>query len=262
MSDLVSIIMPNYNSARFIEESINSVINQTYKNWELIICDDNSTDNSKDIAKNYESGDQRIKVIQNKFKKGAPGARNSCIEFSSGKYIAFLDSDDIWYPNKLDLQVSFMKDNNYDFVYSYHDLINESGVNLGFYKAPIKVNSSNMKFSNFIPCLTAIYDSNSIGKVFQPYVEKRNDFALWLKILNSGAVKNAYCLPIATAKYRTNTYGLSSNKLDSLRFFRLVLIKFGNTSPIKSYFYSVIYLFIILFKKKFRFLYNLIVVKF
>ena len=152
MSDLVSIIMPNYNSARFIEESINSVINQTYKNWELIICDDNSTDNSKDIAKNYESGDQRIKVIQNKFKKGAPGARNSCIEFSSGKYIAFLDSDDIWYPNKLDLQVSFMKDNNYDFVYSYHDLINESGVNLGFYKAPIKVNSSNMKFSNFIPC--------------------------------------------------------------------------------------------------------------
>lgn len=260
--ELVSIIMPNFNSSFFIQEAIDSVIKQSYKNWELIICDDGSNDESINIARNYELNHDQILVIPNKFKKGASGARNSCLEACNGRYIAFLDSDDIWYPNKLDLQISFMKDNNYHFVYSYHDLINESGSNLGFYKAPNKANSSNMKFSNFIPCLTAIYDSNSIGKVFQPYVEKRNDFALWLKILNSGAVKNAYCLPIATAKYRSNTYGLSSNKLDSLKFFRLVLIKFGNTPPIKSYFYSLIYLFIILLKKKFRFLYNLIVVKF
>jgi glycosyltransferase involved in cell wall biosynthesis len=261
MSNLVSIIMPAYNSARFLNESIASVINQTHDSWELIICDDNSEDETVSICSAWCEKDDRIKVIKNLYQKGAPGARNSCLDHAKGRYIAFLDSDDLWFPNKLELQIDFISQGKYSFVYSYHNIMNENGEIGAVCLAPNKVNSRLMKFSNFIPCLTVMYDSNLIGKVYQPNIKKRNDFALWLKILNSGKVSDAYCLKISTAAYRVNSYGLSSNKLESLAYFNRCLIKYGKCNRFTSFIYSLIYVILVVLKKKVNNLYNLIVIR-
>jgi teichuronic acid biosynthesis glycosyltransferase TuaG len=258
--ELVSIIMPNYNSGLYIAESIESVINQTYENWELIICDDNSDDESKKIAYDYSAKDSRISLISNIYQKGAPGARNSCLDISKGRYIAFLDSDDLWLENKLEIQISFMSKNGYDFIFSYNHVISESGEFICEYKAPKSVNLKLMRFSNFIPCLTAIYDSKSIGKVYQPHILKRNDFALWLKILNYNKVTSAYCLPISTSKYRSNNYGLSANKIHALKYYYKCLIDYGGCGIFKSLLHSFAYLIIMVFKKKFVYLYNKLVI--
>jgi teichuronic acid biosynthesis glycosyltransferase TuaG len=257
----VSIIMPTYNAGRFISESIESVIEQTYENWELLICDDGSIDNSVNIARRYSYLDERIKTLSNSYNKGASGARNTCLDAATGRYIAFLDADDLWFPNKLKLQIIFMKLNNYSFVFSYHEIMSEHGLFIHECKAPSSVNAMKMRTSNFISCLTVVYDSNVIGKVFQPEIRRRNDFALWLKILNGGKIKRAYCLPVTTARYRTNSYGLSSNKTEALKYFKRCLLEFGGCNAFEGYVYSIIYLFIILLKKKFIMIYNLVVVK-
>jgi glycosyltransferase involved in cell wall biosynthesis len=257
--ELVSIIMPSFNSGRFLPEAIESVIGQTYPNWELIICDDGSTDESQSIIQEYETANKKIYSVKNVYNKGAPGARNSCLDKASGRYIAFLDSDDFWYPHKLEKQISFMEDRRIAFSYSYHDLMNEQGKFLGSYKAPKKVNSNKMKLSNFIPCLTAVYDTKVLGKVRQPDIKKRNDYALWLKILNSGRIENAFCIPSVTAKYRSNSYGLSNNKLDSLLYFRRCLEQYGNCSRLAAAFYACFYVGLVVVKKKFIPLYNFIV---
>lgn len=257
----VSIIMPTYNASRFISESIESVKAQTYQNWELIICDDGSTDDSIKIAQKYAARDHRILVISNKYTKGAPGARNSCLDVSAGRYIAFLDADDLWLPSKLELQINFMISNMYSFVYSYHEIMDEGGGFVSECRAPGAVDAKLMKVSNFIPCLTALYDSYTVGKVYQPDIIKRNDFALWLKILNGEKVERAYCLPLSTARYRVNSYGLSSNKRDALKYFNRCLIEYGNCNSFEAYIYSAIYLVVVAIKKKFNFFYNFVVVK-
>jgi glycosyltransferase involved in cell wall biosynthesis len=234
---------------------------QTHDNWELIICDDGSTDDSATIAHDYATRDSRILVVNNKYKKGAPGARNSCLDVAEGRYIAFLDSDDFWLPTKLALQIEFMISNRYSFVYSYHETMSEDGDLISKYMAPKAVGAKLMKVSNFIRCVTAVYDSYIIGKVYQPDIKKRNDFALWLKILNGGKVARAYCLPLSTARYRVNSYGLSSNKRDALKYFNRCLTDYGNCNSFEACIYSVIYLVVVAIKKKLNFIYNFIIVK-
>ena len=261
LDKLVSIIMPAFNSSKFLGTAINSVLEQTYQNWELIICDDGSTDNSLIIAQEFSVCDSRISVIKNKYAKGAPGARNSCLDVAVGRYIAFLDADDLWLPSKLSLQIGFMLDNGYSFVYSYHEVMGEDGRFISECRAPGSVDARLMKVSNFIPCLTAVYDSYIIGKVYQPDIRKRNDFALWLKILNGGKAARAYCLPLSTARYRANSYGLSSNKRDALKYFNRCLTDYGSCNSFEACIYSVIYLVVVAIKKKLNFIYNFIIVK-
>lgn len=258
---LVSIIMPAFNSSKYLGAAINSVLEQSYKNWELIICDDGSIDNSLVIAKEFSGRDSRISVIKNKYQKGAPGARNSCLDAAVGRYIAFLDADDLWLPSKLSLQIGFMLENGYSFVYSYHEVMDEDGKFISECRAPGSVDARLMKVSNFIPCLTAVYDSDIIGKVYQPEIKKRNDFALWLKILNGGKVASAYCLPLITARYRSNSYGLSSNKREALLYFNRCLTDYGNCNSFEASIYSVIYLFVVAIKKKLVSIYNFFIVK-
>lgn len=258
---LVSIIMPVFNSSKFIGTAISSVLEQTYQHWELIICDDGSSDNSIVIAREHAVRDSRISVIQNGYEKGAPGARNSCLDVAEGRYIAFLDADDLWLPLKLELQIDFMISNRYAFVYSYHETMNEDGDLISKYMAPKSVDAKLMKVSNFIPCLTAVYDSYIIGKVYQPDIKKRNDFALWLKILNGGKVERAYCLPLSTAWYRVNSYGLSSNRRDALKYFNHCLIEHGNCNSFEAYIYSAMYILVVVIKKKLNSIYNFMVVK-
>lgn len=261
MSVEVSIIMPSFNSSRFISESINSVIGQTFKDWELIICDDGSDDDSLEIINSFVNSHSNIYLVSNNHGKGAPGARNACLERSKGRFIAFLDSDDIWLKEKLDRQISFMKENSYSFSYSYIHVINEEGVFKNTYKAPGRVNSNNMKYSNFIPCLTAVYDSSYIGKVYQPNLKRRNDFALWLKILNTSKCKEAFCLKQVTAKYRQNSYGLSSSRLDALKYYFLCQHNFNKAGRLHSLYLTAIYIAISIFKRYLTVLFNFFIIR-
>lgn len=253
--------MPAYNSEKFIKKSIESVLNQTYSEFELIICDDNSKDRTLNIIQKYLESDHRVKLVNNVFKKGAPGARNSCLKYAKGKYIAFLDSDDIWLKNKLNDQISFMKSNNYFFTYSYYSVIDENDTFQYAYKAPNTATKNNMLMSNFIPCLTVIYDSEIIGKVNQPDILRRNDYALWLKILYLHKHIDAYCFRENTALYRKNSYGLSSGaRYELLKFYRSSIVEYASISNLKSYLYSFIYLLVTFLKKKLPSFYNKIVV--
>lgn len=255
----VSIIMPNYNSANFVGESIQSIISQTYSNWQLIICDDGSTDNSIEVINSFLSQDNRIMLIQNKYNKGAPGARNSSLDLANGEYIAFLDSDDLWLENRLERHIHFMETKNLVFSYSFNEVIDEQGRKVSTLKAPYCVNKRNMCFANFISCSTAIYKSSIIGKVHQPDIKKRNDFALWLKILNMDGVKEAICFEEITSQYRSNSYGLSSNVLDAIKYFYVCLVKYNKCSKLYASLCTILYLKIIFFKKKIPSLYNQII---
>jgi teichuronic acid biosynthesis glycosyltransferase TuaG len=215
----VSIIMPCYNSEKHINQAVISVLNQSYKSWELLICDDGSTDQSAEIIKKWAQDCDNIFVFNNRFKKGASGARNTCLAQAKGRYIAFLDSDDIWLPMKLEQQIRFMKQSGASFVFGYCQNISEQGIDLSVTKAPKNVSFSKIFFSNFIPCLTVIYDSKVLGKVEQPNIKKRNDYALWLRILRANPQIEARCYPEVVARYRVNNYGLSANKLSGIKYF-------------------------------------------
>lgn len=261
-SNLVSIIMPAFNVDRFIDDAIKSVVAQDYQTWELLICDDGSSDLTKNICQYWVATDSRISLVENKYGKGAPGARNSCLDAATGRFIAFLDSDDLWHADKLSLQLAFMRNNNYGLTFTYHEVINEKSELINRYRAPRSLCRNKMLFSNFIPCLTVIYDTKMIKKTLQPDIEKRNDYALWLKIINSNFVTHAYCFERITASYRSNGYGLSSgNKYELLKFYRRCIRDFGLVSNIKSYLLVVPYISITLLKKLCPSVYNKLVVK-
>jgi teichuronic acid biosynthesis glycosyltransferase TuaG len=224
----VSIVMPLFNSERFLEMAVFSVIQQTFSEWELIICDDASSDNSLKIAKALAKTDSRIIVLENGRNRGASISRNRCLSVAKGRYIAFLDSDDLWFPQKLEKQVSFMKKVGAAFVFGYCDNISERGEWISATMAPRRVSLKKLCFCNFLPCLTVIYDTEVLGKVEQPKIKKRNDFALWLKILKENNGLEARCLPEILAVYRVNRYGLSASKVAGIKYFYICLRRFGD----------------------------------
>lgn len=257
---LVSIIMPCYNVAAFIEEAILSVINQTYRNWELLICDDGSCDGSAQISEEWARRHEQIYFFQNKFEKGAPGARNTCLSAAQGRYIAFLDSDDRWYPRKLEKQIDHMMKTGSVFCVSYYDLMDESGVHCHSVKTPNNITLLHMMYSNFIPCLTAVYDSMILGKVPQPSIKKRNDYALWLTLFKEKGVERATSFPESLAAYRQNGYGLSSSRRDALFFYFICLRKYAGRALIPSLYFLLIYMTVVFIKKRLPRVYNYLVV--
>ena len=181
---LVSIITPTWNCAPFIGETIRSILAQTYENWELIISDDCSTDNTYKVVEPYLEMDNRIKYICNEKNSGAAITRNNALKLAIGKWIAFLDSDDLWLPEKLERQVAFMAMNGYAFSYHDYTEITEDGKELGVYVSGIKKVSSFSMFSCCWPgCLTVMYDHEKIGLVQINDVKKNNDTAMWLKVI-------------------------------------------------------------------------------
>ena len=212
MKDLVSIIMPNYNSVQFIEESIKSILDQTYENWELIVVDDLSTDESVQIIESKIVRDIRIKLIKLIKNSGPAVARNRAIKEAKGRYIAFLDSDDLWTPDKLSRQISFMQEHDVALSYTgYYQIEEKSGEVIDQIHVRQKVDYSELLKQNIIGCLTAIYDTKKIGKVYMPKIRKRQDFGLWLKILKR--VPYAYGIDEPLAYYRVRTSSVSSNKM-------------------------------------------------
>lgn len=208
----VSVIMPSYNSEQFLVETIDSVINQTFKEWELIIIDDFSPDNSNKIIGEYMEQSEKIKLISLKSNSGPAIARNRGIQEAKGRYIAFLDSDDLWHPDKLTKQISFMQELDIALSYtSYYRIKETSGKIIYQFYVPEKVDYSELLKQNIIGCLTAIYDTKKIGKVYMPDIDKRQDFGLWLNILKK--VPYAYGMIEPLASYRVRTSSVSSNKI-------------------------------------------------
>ena len=205
----VSIISPVYNSERFIRQTIDSVLQQSYTDFEFIIIDDNSQDSSSDIIDSYK--DKRINIIRLKENVGAGAARNEGIKRADGRYIAFLDSDDVWHKEKLKKQIDFMTSENVTFCFSSFYLIDDQGSKISKYrKALEKVDYKMMLKNNYIGCLTAIYDCNTLGKIYMPMERKRQDWGLWLRILSE--TKEARSIPEPLAYYRVRKDSLSSNK--------------------------------------------------
>lgn len=213
---LISIITPTYNSIQFIEETIRSIIKQTYQNWELLITDDCSTDGTWTLLKEYVKRDGRIKIFRLDVNSGAGVARNNSIKHAKGQYIAFCDSDDQWKPNKLEVQLSFMEKNNCALSYSSYSIVSEKGTEIGDVIAKSEINHRVMLRNNYIGCLTAMYDTQKLGKVYMPEIRKRQDWALWLLILKK--TDKACGIKESLALYRDRSDSISSNKMDLLKY--------------------------------------------
>ena len=248
MSPSVSIICPAYNSSLYIERTIQSVIAQTFINWELIIVDDFSTDNTCQLIKKFLA-DPRIKLIKNDCNLGGSGARNRGIAAAKGRFIAFLDSDDIWFVDKLTCQINFMIKNKVGLCYGDYQTINVNDDVLENIYTPKSVSFNEMLKHNYIACLTAVYDTEIIGKVYMPEVRKRQDFALWLFILRT--LGQAYRCEGLLGQYRVRPSSLSESKLDALKFYWIVLREVASRNKIEACYYLTNYLFIVFFKKSF-----------
>nr|WP_044977212.1 glycosyltransferase family 2 protein [Ruminococcus sp. HUN007] len=209
MDELVSIIMPSYNTAKFIGESIQSVLDQTYTNWELIIVDDCSTDETDEIVKPYLV-DKRIKYYKNKCNSGAAVSRNLALKEAKGRWIAFLDSDDLWKNDKLQKQITFMNDNNYSFSYTRYYEINENGKANGIHvTGPKRISKNGFYNYCWVGCLTVMYDASKIGLVQISDIKKNNDYAMWLKVCKKA---NCYLLDEELAMYRRGRIGSISTQ--------------------------------------------------
>ena len=207
---LVSIITPAYNSERTIGETIESVIAQTYENWEMIIVDDCSLDETSNIARKFSEKESRIVLVELDINGGVATARNIGIKRANGRYIAFLDSNDLWNPDKLLKQIGFMKEVGCYFSYTAYEIVDVNGQGLGkVVTAPLQQNYRNLVKKNTIGCLTVILDTEEIVDIEMPQMN-HEDFALWLTILSRGYV--AYGLNENLAKYRKHDDSLSFNK--------------------------------------------------
>ncbi len=212
----ISIITPVYNGERFIEETIKSVQDQTYKDWEMILVDDCSMDASQEIIKKIAQKDGRIKYMKLKQNSGAAVARNTALENAKGRFIAFLDSDDVWEKNKLEKQLNFMLNHNIGFSFTSYALMNEEGIRLNKeVRVPKKIDYEGLLKNTIIGCLTVMIDKNSIGDFRMPLVRAGQDTATWLSILRKGHV--AYGIDEILAKYRKVNGSISSNKIKALK---------------------------------------------
>lgn len=250
IENLVSIIMPSYNTGKYISESIESVIAQTYKKWELIIVDDCSNDLTIKVVQKYLKEYSNIFFIQLEKNSGAAAARNKGIEEAQGEYIAFLDSDDLWEKNKLEYQINFMKENNYSFSFTEYTEIDEIGNDLGILiKVPTReVTYRSYLLTNPIGCLTAIYSVKKLGKVYMPLIRKRQDAALWLEILRKG--EKAHPIKKCLAKYRLRKSSISSNKINLIKYQWALYRKVEKLSLIESSFYLASTIIVKIFKLK------------
>ena len=213
---LVSIIIPTFNSEKFIAETIQSIQAQTFTYLELIIVDDGSSDKTISIISKITQSDKRIQFFQLEKNSGAGIARNLALNKSKGRYIAFLDSDDLWKPTKLEKQIKFMTKNDLPFTFSFYDCIDEEGKLLNKrVEAPRNLSYKQLFYCNYVGNLTGIYDVDYFGKIPISQIRKRQDWILWLTILKK--IKTAQPTPESLAFYRVRQNSISASKLDLLK---------------------------------------------
>lgn len=213
--DLVSIIMPSYNCEKYVEQTIRSVQAQTYTNWEILFVDDCSMDDTVHKVQLMLEKDSRIKLFQNKFNSGAAVSRNNALREAKGRWIAFLDSDDLWERTKLEKQVKFMEENGYKFSYTCYQEMDSEGAMTGVeVSGPKHVTKAGMYAFCWPGCLTVMYDANEIGLIQIEDIKKNNDYAMWLKVCQKA---DCYLLPEILAKYRRGRSGsVSSHSISTM----------------------------------------------
>jgi teichuronic acid biosynthesis glycosyltransferase TuaG len=235
---LVSIITPSFNSEKFIGETIQSVQNQTYQNWEMIIVDDCSTDQTVSVIQQLVKNDGRIHLFQLDKNSGAGIARETALSNAKGAYIAFLDADDLWKPVKLEKQLQFLKNNKVPFTFSFYDCIDEKGNALNRrVEAPRSLSYCQLFFCNYVGNLTGIYEVNYFGKIAISATRKRQDWMVWLTILKK--IKKAKPVPESLAFYRIRDNSLSASKIDLLKHNFAVYRNFHGFSYVASLFIMV-----------------------
>jgi len=240
VDSLVSVITANYNCALFIKQTIESVLSQTYQNWEMLIIDDCSTDNSTEIIEKYIKQDTRIKLFKTKCNSGSPvEPRNIGIQNAQGRFIAFLDSDDLWLPDKLECQIQLFNDVNVAIVYSNYEKMTDTGERKKrIIKSPKRLCYKQLLKSNYIGCLTAIYDVSKSGKIyFSDY--RHEDYVLWLTILRVGYI--AVNTNTLGALYRTRKDSITSKKLMILKWQWIIYRDFLKLSVFNSVYYFCFY---------------------
>ena len=235
----VSIIVPMYNAEKFIGKTIESVLAQTYQNWEMLIMNDVSTDNSLAIVSLYAKKDERIKIVNTEKNAGVVKGRNFLIDLASGKYIAFLDADDYWHNEKLEKQIKFMKEKNASISCTEYTRVkeNEEKINDVIIKEEISYND--MLKNNYLGCLTVIYDAKKIGKRYFKELEKNEDYVLWLEIVKD--VNTIYGLKENLAYYRVLDNSRSSNKVKTAKVRWEIYRKIEKLSLLKSIYYFLHY---------------------
>ena len=241
MNELISVVIPVYNAEIFLNESLQSVIAQTYQDWELLVIDDCSTDNSASIIKQYVEQDSRIRYFKTDRPSGSPTLpRNIGIENARGRYIAFLDSDDAWLPDKLERQMAmFEKHADMAICFSNYEKMAENGErNDRIIKAPERVTYKQLLLGNVIGCLTAVYDTEKVGKMYFPN-HSHEDYILWLSILKKGYM--ARNTGTVEALYRVREHSVSSNKLKTLSWQWDIYRHVEGISLLKSAYYFANY---------------------
>ncbi len=243
MRPLITIITPSYNSQNFIQQTIDSIVSQTYKNWELILVDDASTDSTIEIINKNISSNSNIILIRNESNQGAGVTRNKGINAAKGDYITFLDADDLWKPEKLETQINCMINNKIDVCFSSYDLIDEKGnmLNKRVVALP-KLTYKKLLKSNYVGNLTGIYNCKTLGKIQSTKLRKRQDWILWLEALKRSN-KPAIGIQKPLAYYRVRKNSMSANKFNLLKYNYMVYRKGLGYSTIKSIKHFTVFLF-------------------
>ena len=236
--DLVSVIMPAYNCADWIAKSIDSIIAQTYQNWELVVTDDCSTDDTLSVIQRYSQSDSRIRWFKLPKNSGAAAARNKSVDEANGVYLAFLDSDDLWRPEKLEKQIRFMDDNNYDFTCTDYGKVDEQDNIKDIVIACEKKYDYNLLLKRCPGNSTIIYNCRSLGKFHAADIKRRNDFVMWLSVIKKA--KYIYGLNETLGYHRLREGSISFKKSDLLKYQWIVYRKIEHLGLLKSA-YLVVY---------------------
>lgn len=246
---LVSVIMPTYNCAKFIAETLDSIKMQTYTNWEVVIVDDCSMDNTKEIVERYIAEDNRIKYYCLEKNSGAAVARTKSMQLAEGEYMAFCDSDDLWMPDKLEKQLMFMNDNRYAFSCTAYEQIDEESKRLGKkIKTIEKTDYNRLLLDCPVGNSTVMYNVGVMGKFEVPNIRKRNDDALWLQMLKKE--KYIWGMPDVLMKYRIRSNSISSNKLKVIKYHWILYRDIEHLNVFRSVFHIGYWCFLKVFRIK------------
>ncbi len=239
IKDKVSIIIPVYNAEKFISKTIDSVLSQTYENWEILIMNDKSTDNSYNIIQEYARRDSRIRLVNTEKNMGVVRGRNFLTDMAEGEYIAFLDADDYWHKDKLKKQISFMKEGDISISCTEYTRITEKGEPINEIKIKREITYRDLLKNNYMGCLTVVYDVGKLGKRYFKERNKNEDYVLWLEIVKETG--KIYGLKENLAFYRVLDNSRSSNKSDAAKVRWEIYRKVENLSLLQSVYYFIHY---------------------
>lgn len=249
MEKLVSIITPTYNCAKFIGRTIASAQAQTYRNWEMIILDDCSSDDTAQVVAKYAKEDPRIRYQVLETNSGAAVARTEAMKLAQGSYMAFLDSDDIWMPDKLERQLAFMKDRGVAFTCTAYEQIDEDDRPLGKTVKTVRKTSYNRLLLDCpVGNSTVMYDVEKMGKFEVPNIRKRNDDALWLQMLKKE--KYIWGMPDVLMRYRVRKNSISSNKMQLIKYHWILYRDIEHLNIFRSSFHVCYWCFLKVFHIK------------